>query len=53
MKKILDYTVCKGSTPYALEQAVSKLLIEGWQPLGGVGASDIHYLQAMVKYADN
>lgn len=53
MKKVIEYTICKSNDIESLTQMVSKLLTQGWQPLGGVGANDIRYLQAMVKYADN
>ena len=62
MNSIVDYKVCESKTPEALELEVSKLFVQGWQPLGGISVVTLSvqidysfkfaYYQAMVKYRD-
>jgi hypothetical protein len=35
-EQVTDYRLVTGSDAYSLENEIKPLLIEGWQPLGGV-----------------
>ena len=56
--KIIDYTIVGGATPTETVEIVIELISGGWQPIGGISATNseaedkIYYAQAMVKYED-
>jgi hypothetical protein len=50
MPKIIAYRVVFQSSVKDLTTAVERLMGEGWQPFGGVGASPAGLAQALVKY---
>lgn len=49
--RITEYTVVKAGGLRGLAAQVNELIIQGWQPQGGVGIHKSgHYFQALVRY---
>lgn len=59
MNKITRYEVVYANSEQAFVEQINKMILEGWQPLGGMAANFQHnssfqqtvYHQAMVMYA--
>jgi hypothetical protein len=49
--KVVDYKLVQ-TWCYNIDDEISLLLKEGWQPLGGVSVNSDYVSQAMVKYED-
>jgi len=45
---LMEYTVVVGSTIEKIIERVNELIVEGWQPLGGIGING-NYYQAMTR----
>ena len=52
MKKILEYRIVVENSQKRLEIAVNEAIQKGWQPLGGIDAVGLDWLQAIVMYGD-
>lgn len=51
MSKIIAYkVVTKGNRQ--MDDEINKMLLDGWQPLGGISVNSLALFQAMVKYAE-
>lgn len=52
--KIVDYSMIESDSVPGLIRETKKLMVQGWQPLGGVATQGHfnYYLQAMVKYEE-
>jgi len=53
---ITDYRIVDAGHAHDLTELVRRLILEGWQPQGGVTlkvvtGSNYHFYQAMVRYA--
>jgi hypothetical protein len=49
-KKIVDYILVRQEIRNNFDEEIRKLIIQGWQPFGGVAVNRFGSFQAMVKY---
>jgi len=47
MPVIIAYKILESTSVQALEALVKDAISKGWQPIGGIAASDGHFYQAM------
>ena len=54
MGKIIKYEIVNESSTTALENVINDRIADGWQPLGGVGSTNVQFevrwFQAVVEY---
>ena len=49
MKIIIDYKILKGTTRIDIEKLVRVMLLENWEPIGGIAGDRGDLYQAIVK----